>query len=387
MITPIWLTSWGHGVVSVLGGGLADIIVGTPKPVTSPVRNMTSYSLEINAIGSAIRYDKAFLCDNCSGRFYFLFSQLPTADAHIAGVKTVAGSYFFFGYNNTTGKIAARIGTAPWADGPSISLNTWYRIDYRAIINTTPRTLDWSLNGVVQTSVSGGTASTIDGSRIGTQLASETYKVYYNSVIVSSNPDDYPIGDGVVVAISPNADGTHNAGTNIIEDGSNNDIGAVTAWNLLDDVPLPTGITTDRVQQTADGVGNYFEVGFADIQGKARINGCIGILDYSSASTLSNAGATIAINSDNVPTVIFGAPSGTANMSENPDSFYKSAIITPPVGGWTPVSINSLTMRGGYSGDANPDPYWNALMIEVDYQPIVSTLITNYQSVKRSSYW
>ena len=84
----------------------------------------------------------------------------------------------------------------------------------------------------------------------------------WDDCIASPLAADYTtIGAHHVTTMSPTSDGTHNAGTNIIEDNVGNDINgtSVTAWSLLDELP-PT--TTDYVRQNTAGATNYAVVDF-----------------------------------------------------------------------------------------------------------------------------
>jgi hypothetical protein len=51
-------------------------------------------------------------------------------------------------------------------------------------------------------------------------------------------------------------------------------------------------------------------------------------------------------------------------MSET-TSTYASAIVTPASAAWTQAAVNGLVTRIGYASDANPDPYWDGLMLEL----------------------
>jgi hypothetical protein len=44
---------------------------------------------------------------------------------------------------------------------------------------------------------------------------------------------------------------------------------------------------------------------------------------------------------------------------------YASAVVTPAAAPWTQAAVNGLLTRIGYAGDANPDPYWDGLMLEL----------------------
>src|SRR4029077_17395457 len=43
---------------------------------------------------------------------------------------------------------------------------------------------------------------------------------------------------------------------------------------------------------------------------------------------------------------------------------YKSAVVTPAASPWTQSAVNGLVARVGYSTDSNPNPYWDAIVLE-----------------------
>jgi len=366
MPTPIWLTGFEYGLnPTVNGGGLFDTISGVPTVVTNPVASGV-YALSISPSGSTVNARKTFAAMNVMVfRVKIRFDTLPSATSDIMYNPVAAGLSFRLRYTFSTNKFSVGWG-ASFLGGQSSSMTletgVWYRIDFRITINTNPRTIEWKINGVDQTTSSyAETGSTTNGIIFGSN-ATSTYTCFYDDMYVSQTPTDYPIGDSAIYGKSPDSDGTHNAGTNVMEDQAGADIGVVTAWDLLDNVPMNT--TADYVRQAANGTGNYAEVNFADIT-QTVINGVSAILAYNSATATANTGATIIRRSDATEIEVYGTPATPLDMSETA-LFYKSVVVTAPGGGWTQAEVNALKARIGYSSDANPDPYWQALMLEVD---------------------
>ena len=47
---------------------------------------------------------------------------------------------------------------------------------------------------------------------------------------------------------------------------------------------------------------------------------------------------------------------------------YKGAVLTSPAGvGWTQTQLNGAQARVGFSGNSTTDPFWDALLLEVEY--------------------
>lgn len=380
MPTPVIIESWEHGVDPITsGGGLADLVTGTPTVVTSPVRTGSVYALQINPSAATENAGRGFTAaDVVVARGYIQFpSSLPAADAEVVYFPAVAGAQLNLRYDQSSNvfKVDFQAGTEQ-LHTTTLVANTWYRVELKITFNLGTRICDWKVDGVDGPQAS-FTVTGSQGNRIrwGTAVA-QTFVAVYDDWIVSTTSADYPIGAGGAKGLSPNADGTHNAGTNEMEDQAGADIGVVTAWNLLANVPMNT--TADYVQQaTAHTVpdAHYAEVAFADISTSVTVNGVVGILAYKSSATTANTGSTIAIRSDATQIGIYGTPAVPTDYSES-TLFYKSVIITAPAGGWTPTEVNALKMRVGGSSDAAPLPEWHALMFQVDVVPASTTAIT-----------
>src|SRR3990172_3888896 len=225
MPTPARFTGFEYGLVAPVtnGGGLFSVVAGAPAIVTTPTRS-GDYALQIVASAEQEHVGwNGFTANAFVGRFYFRFPTLP-GFIDFAFALCTAGSYLVFTYDNITGKLQVR-----WAGGSSaessatIVVDTWYRVDYRVIANTNPRTIEWKLNGVDGTTLSSAeTASTMASLYLGTPSA-QTVTVYFDDVYLSTTSGDYPIGAGASVGLRPNADGTHNNAANIMEDSAGND--------------------------------------------------------------------------------------------------------------------------------------------------------------------
>jgi hypothetical protein len=202
---------------------------------------------------------------------------------------------------------------------------------------------------------------------------------WYDDIVHSVTAADYPIGAGSTYGLRPNADGVHNNAANIMEDSSGNDIDGITrfAWNKLEENPWVTTANADYVRQTAIGAANYCEIQFADLLDNMRdIIGVDSLLQYASATATANTGGCI-IRDGATQTTLWGIAGALADYSEI-TSFFKHAIVTAAAPPHTLATVNALRCRFGYSDDADPDPYWLAIMLEVGYRfPASSMLMTN----------
>jgi len=369
MTTPILVTGWEHGVATptVNGEGICVTITGSPE-VVSTTKRSGSYALQTKATSAAVtRISYNFANPTIAvARFYFRYAVAPSGDVAIFRAGTAAGNapkiMFIAADNTLCGQVSSNGNkTAP------LSADTWYRIDCRFNVADTGTTkVDLQLDGSAVTQLSfTQTDTTMAGAYIGLYSA-VTGELYFDDLIISTTSADYPIGAGAVEALLPSGEGTHNAGTNVIEDQAGADIGVVTAYNLLNDIPISTA--TNYIRQYATGTGNYAEVEFADTSNTV-IQGVGALLAYMASGTTSDNGGCVIIDEDATATTVWGgAGSSQADYSES-SMFYKYKQLPVPSGGWDQGAVNALKARMGYSSNVTTNPYWENLILEVAYGP------------------
>lgn len=369
MTSPVWLTGFEHGVATPTtnGGGLFNTVTGSPS-IQSTTKNTGSYALRLNPSSAIYTVFKNLSSPTVVvGRLYFRFASWAGVDNEIVYVTVAAGVNLAIKINATTKKLYARFwSTSSSSDhATTLALNTWYRLDFRFDVSTGTSKIDFQVDGVAATQYTlSQSATTCSSIAIGPSN-SDTMDLFIDDVVVSVTTGDYPIGAGGTEALSPASDGTHNAGTNVMENNAGTDIGVTTAYDKLNSIPPSS---TTYVQQAAVGTGNYAEVLFGDIAAThSAIIGAMGILAYTSATTSTNQGATImSKDSFSSQTDIWGNPTTRADMSDGSTSnlYYKSALIAGVVDDTT---VNALKARVGYSNDVSPNPYWIDLIVEVAY--------------------
>jgi hypothetical protein len=298
-----------------------------------------------------------------------LFRQ---SDGKIYPGKFVAGPTYFFG-----------------SEGYSVSTGVWYRIDMKVVTSANPWTVDVQVNGTSLAQYTSASAVANDNNIAWGESLTSTATWYIDDVIVSSNIADYPIGGGYVNHFVPVSDGSHNvASSNDFERGTTGvdiDNTTTTAYNLVDDVPLPSGAPTD------DSIGiiappnstDYVECVFGPASGistpttapravqaviarhEAGTGTCVG-------SHKLNDGGTVSSILD-----ISGAGATSFNYAT------KQFATAPSGGAWTLAKFNALRLRTGYSSDANPDLFLDACMIEAEFAP--TTAIKTIQGTLKGS--
>jgi hypothetical protein len=178
--------------------------------------------------------------------------------------------------------------------------------------------------------------------------------MWYDDFIISQTSGDYPIGDGKVLGLSPDAMGTSNDPSSRLS----TEAGAwgATTWNKLDEVPMTS--TSDYVRQTVADTSAYLEMTFGDTA-ETCINAVQGELAYHAAGTTSNVNPKTSLFDSATERVVYQGNMATTTLS------YKSAIVAPASGTWSQAKVNGLKARIGFAGSAlGSQPDWDALMVE-----------------------
>jgi hypothetical protein len=352
--SAVWLTGFESGAVSAAGGGLFTTLTGAPTADAATVRN-GAYSLRIAdaAAGSTVNALKTFTGTNVVvARFAIRLSALPGVSSSLVYVDSATD--LVFGYDQPTQKFSLTLGTSTATSASTVSAGNWYVIDLRYDLRANPNVGDWRVDGVAQGQLTrAAAASTATGFGLGATTNPSIYTANYDDVLVANQAKAYPVGDGKVVRLIPDGAGTHNTPGDF-RDNDNTAVDAA-SWQRLDDVPM-TG-TTDYVLQLNNSATSYLEFTFADTT-ETCIREVAAVVAYRSATTAANTGKT-SIFAGGTESVVF-----SGDMSETTTT-YQSAIVTPAAAPWTQASVNALVTRLGYAGDANPDPYWDALMLEL----------------------
>lgn len=305
------------------------------------------------------------------GSVYFRVVSAPSVTSNVlVGLGPASNKPLF--QVDTGGIIQSGIGGI---NGPNIADGLWHKLDFRFTSDTT-HSVEWYVDGRQQTtgSIGAQTSTAMTSIQFGSANAAHTATIWFDDFILSNTSADYPllpsafgeVADGYSVRqIVPNADGTHNAGTNVMERQSDGaDIGVVTAWDMLDEWPAVT-TTSDTINQAVIGTTNYAEVSFPNtVAADKSIWGASGCLAYSAVTTTACTGSTL-MSFDGFATElsVYGTSTVPVDMSET-SLFFKNTPFAAPGGGWLTSTIDAATCRIGYSGDATPDPLWNAVAIQ-----------------------
>lgn len=386
-----FLTGFEHGVLSTAGGGLFSSM-GTNgfESISSTTVRSGTYSLRINqsavAGGGWVSRTVSGLPTALAVRFYFRFPSLPVNGTILAMLVPAAGKEGYFGYSGSSG--TGRAGVIWQGDafqtgvGVEIQAGVWYRADIEARLAGNPRVIECqvaegdgpSLGGNETTSAEA--ASAFLSTTLGNNHNNETYDCYFDDWGVIKSSTAYPIGAGKAVSILPTADGTHSpASPDCVENGAGTLIsGGTPAYQYLDDKPLATSTTTDRIQTRTAHASDYVEWTHADLTADQTTINAVRALAVAKNPTADPATCAVVVrDNDGQETGIIGTSAAPATLT-NSVLEYTGKIVTTPSGGWTLTQVNALKGRFGYSTDVSPKPGLYSFMLEVDVAPLDLTV-------------
>ena len=371
---PVWLTGLEHGVVSSAGGGLFDSVTVTSGgniTADSAVKRTGGYSLKLErtTMSGSTYVQRPVSGSTLVLRFAVRLASLTMAQGgtHLVWIPQANGDYVRFEFTTSSNKFFL------WWNGGNYAYSTvvvaagaWYVIDLKVDLRANPHILDWRVNGITQTRITkAASPTTVTSLLFGTNYGLDpAFTAHYDDIVVSQTVTDYPMGHDRVLLLRPTGMGVHSSPASF-QNNDGTSIGALT-YTRLDDVPISSA--SEYVQQTTEAGTGYVEVTYEDTT-ETCILGAEAVLAYRSATNTANNGKTSMFVGSAETTVYSG------DMSETVQ-FYKSALVDPagagrscgvdpcPVGGWTQANLNALVGRIGYSTDANPDPFWDSLLIE-----------------------
>lgn len=389
MATPVVVLGFEHGQSGGLATGAntnkyVDRTVGTlgtNLTVSSSAAHSGTYGLRLSPSAATVHAgfqnsgNGGILGSSGTlvGSFWFRFpSGLPAADFNIfIDIGTAGGNDVFFKYLSSNSGLQAVFGSSTQM-GPTLANNTWYRIDFRAIHNANPHTLEWQVNGVDQTTVSLAVASeNIFVAGFGIDNTNATGTMDVDDVVLSLTSGDYPLGDNKVVQLIPDTGGTAteigtaNATARMVTNSAiDTTFNSANILAALSEVPPLLGGSASGLGQRTSGIGNacnipmttYTLAGGETITG-LRINACAW------AANATAAANTLGLRGFNgtAETTLFAA---AAYQGQN--SSTAPAWICKMYSGVTDqTTLDALTARVGYSGDISPLPGIHAVYAEL----------------------
>lgn len=193
-------------MVSLLSTGFEDAVppsgctrFGTNQPASTQDLTVfhggaASYLVDTSGGANTSALQKTFTATRMLvGRFYY---RLATAPSGNNTIFTLVGptNKAQFSVASATRALRGVIGGTV-VTGPVLTVNQWYRIDFRIDTSGTTYTMDWQLDGVDQTQVTLGsqTAADITGVNWGC-TSSQAAKGWFDDMDLSDTSGAYPLG-------------------------------------------------------------------------------------------------------------------------------------------------------------------------------------------------
>lgn len=247
--------------------------------------------------------------------------------------------------------------------GPSISAGVPFVLAWEYDVSGTP-TLKWSVDGSAQTDATGGSATTIARLRIGAgnSPAAQTTLLWGDLWVTdgTGTGQTHPIAEKRVVAVRPDADGTHSFTLGDFRNaaGTNFAVAATDIWTHVEEDP-PT--ITERVQQNVARAAGYVEIDFAATSETSAPDAVV-LVAAVSASGTGACNQKAALNDGGSVTDAYTLRTvGSTSVIG-----IHGAYDTRPNGGgaWDLTSFDAVRARWGYSTDINPVPYLAGILLE-----------------------
>lgn len=388
MSTLVALTGFEYGTDAGIGAGLFDGVtgtVGTDVRVLAGAAYEGSYGLQVNLTGKGPFWTTATLGTAKTSlvvSLRFRLTTLPTGDTDIISMDSAATTdRAGFFYRASDGKLVAWAGGVSQASTATISVNTWYLLEWHLDVSANPNVMSWRLDGTAGTQVSlGVAASTISRLMLGNRSVG-TGVANYDAVVVSVTGADHPLGAHSIkiLTVDPAGTVTSNSTTNFRAFTSNGTIdGAFDATNIrnaIDELPPTIGASADGAVQISNNATGYIEIpmttytlGSGETIAGARMLACGWAADTTAA--------IIEFRSFNgtTETVLFAAADPQFDASTTVPTWVCRMLTLADID--TQSELNALAFRMGFSTDAAPDVGVHAIYAEVAVLSSGGTTVT-----------
>jgi len=332
-------------------------------------------------------------------RCYLYFSSLPAVDVNLVSVYNSTTHLGGARFESSDGKIYARSALNDGSTGILIMVDRWYRIDIKVNTSNNPWTTDVSVDGDNCGQATNPVAATsydaIFLHRV--SAGSSNYTGYCDDLILSQTLADYPIGNGLIQPYTVTSDGTHNiAGGGDFQRGNTAvDIlnATTTAFQLIDDVPLPSGAVDEadnwRGVAPANAATDYVEGLFGPASGvptpKVAPRAVEVILAHHQISTTVGQ-MQVRLNDNGTLDTTFdtGAAAGVTTYRYARKHYASGPAGAWVIGGGGNGDFTDLRVRF-LAQDANPDQCLDAIMIEAEFPEPKQKVVSINQAVNRSN--
>jgi hypothetical protein len=363
-----FFTGFEVGSNAALSEG-SDGLFGAASVVASAARS-GGFGMAISPARTEGYYQRAMSSGVVVLRFAVRFATVPTGmnENFLVGLVSAQTPVLAVSIDANGNFTLVSGNLAQSQSGAAVIANRWHLFDLRYDGTASPQVADWRIDGIAQPSLSiQGLAGTITQLTIGARAAAMAFGVDYDDLALSQGPDQYPIGDGAVVGLAPNASGAH-VGMGAFLDSNGQPIaqGETTTWQLLDDWPVNDGLVgpADFVRTAFAGQGSYLEYPLADpaLTGEPRAIRATFAMRMARAQEATSATGRV---------VEGGVDRAIVNVNlQNAEVRYFSATLNerPSGGPWTHAALDELLVRWGPGANVGTSggAVLDAVLIEAD---------------------
>lgn len=351
-ITTQWVTGFESGVATT-----PDLFSSTSQDglSTTNVKSGAYARVMSKAAGTSSFVAKDGFTTTTALSFAVRLGALPGADVTSLAMVNTSTTPLYLGWQASTSKFTLRWG----ANAPAVALvpsaaGTWYTIDLKVDVGANPNAAAWRIDEVDQSATNlVGAAQAVTDVRFGSSVAADVFQAQYDDIVHSRTATDYPIGPVRVLASRPNGMAPHFFPENFTQDDGT----AITStsWDRLDEPVLNSAADGVR-QNTTSG---YLGVTMQDTT-EVCVRGAQAVVAQHKASSQANSAKAAAM----IGPIEFVVWSGDSTFVTT--TGHRTAVITPTAstGTWAPGLLNGVDFRLGNATDANPAPYWDALLLE-----------------------
>lgn len=376
-------------------GVTGHITITTGSSVSTTTVRSGDRSVRVNGAGTAARatLPHGGTTEHGVVRCYINFATLPNGNVPI--VSTIFNSnHRGLWFDASESKFYCGEASETYgASGFTVTTGQWYEIDLYINASATTWTIDAEIDGTAlgQHSYAAGSTFPFSTWVFGNQLASWTGDFFVEDALTADASSDYPLGAGHVNHFVPTADGTHNiAGAGDFQRGNTGtDIlnATTTAFQLVDDVPLPAGTVDQadciRCVAPANPTTDYVECIFGPAPGISTPTDGPRIVDIVLAHheiAGQNGEMEVRLNDNGSFADIYnpGAIAGVTTYR------YERAVFIDPPSAATAWHANNDGSNGDFRDlrfrvlgiDSAPDQCLDGILLEAEFLEVSTPMLT-----------
>jgi hypothetical protein len=353
--------------------------------VQNTVTRLGPFALRVNpTAGSAFIRQIVHATDQSSRVFfrtYFRAASFPAADStmmRIVNASNDPGAQLRFIVSTSKFVLLDSAANTVGSASPTLSTNTWYRLELELDASTSPGTVSARIDGTQF--ASGNSPAQFPWARVllGT-VTSTTCDTYWSDLAVNDSTgsvqNSFP-GDGAVIGLFPDGAGTSNTWANTA-----NAAGSSTNYQLVDE--NPPNDATDFVQSNTLNAEDMYAVAASGLASGDVINTVMVGVRFRNNTTDAVTAFKVQIAKTSGGTILQSASmvantsTWRTNASAQPRNYPIITFLDPDGAAWTQTTVDSMQIGQKLTTVGTNRLQVSAIWASVDYTPSSSTPISN----------